>query len=172
MGVEIAPIQQQELKSTGCPGVMNWTAKELGVEADQLQIYVDGALALSSNVQPCEACANLQNAALTLKDTDGSQIKALGQVINEFAAAGTPPSEEQMAMIATALNNPKEGTQYALAAQWLNALAKYTSVLHNDLKLPVDESMRYAAKYTSPVTNGNDAAVAAFVQAKMATLGE
>ena len=68
MEIGIAPIQQQEIKSTGCPAVMNWVAKELGVEADQLQIYIDGALALSSNVQPCEACANLQSAALTLKD--------------------------------------------------------------------------------------------------------
>jgi hypothetical protein len=150
---------------------MNWVAKELGVEADQLQIYIDGALALSSNVQPCDSCAKLQNAALTLKDADGAQIKALGQVINEFTRAGTPPSEEQMAMIATALQNPKEGTQYALAAQWLNALAEYTNILHNDLKLPASESMARAAKYASPVVNGDNAALAAFVQAKLAGLG-
>ena len=150
---------------------MNWVAKELGVEADQIQIYIDGALALSSNIQPCDTCAKLQNAALTLKDMDGKQIKALGQVINEFAGAGTPPSEEQMAMIASALNNPKEGTQYALAAQWLNALAEYTSILHNDLNLPANESMARAAKYTSPVINGDNNALAAFVQAKLAALG-
>jgi hypothetical protein len=150
---------------------MNWVAKELGTSADQLQIYIEGTLALSSNVQPCDTCAKLQNAALTLKDIDGKQIKALGQVINEFAGAGTPPSEEQMAMIATALNNPKEGTQYALAAKWLNAMAEYTNIMHNDLKLPTNEAVTHVAKYVSPVVNGNNAAVAAFVQAKLAGLG-
>ena len=115
----VAPIQQPELKFTGCPAVMNWVAKELGVEQDQIQIYFSGAMAMSSSVQPCDSCARLKNTALVLMDADGAQVKALGEVVNEFTAAGAPPSEEQMAMIAASLKNPEEGTRYALAAQWL-----------------------------------------------------
>jgi hypothetical protein len=168
--VTVAPIQQPELKFTGCPAVMNWAAKELDVEADQLQIYMVGSLSLSSNVQPCEACANLQSAALTLKDADGSRIKALGQVVSEFAAGS--PSEEQFAMIAVALQNPEEGTPYALAKQWLNGMTEYVSILHNDLNLSIDDSVRYVAKYTSRIINGDNAALSAFIQAKLADLSE
>ena len=168
----VAPIQQYQLASTGCPAVMNWAAKELGLEADQIQIYVAGALALSGSVQPCEACANLKNAALALKDADGSEVKALAQVINEVTGAGAPPSEEQMATIATTLSNPKEGTQYALAEQWLNAMAEYVNILHNEFQMPAKEAVTYVSKYTAPVVNGNDAALSAFVQARLAALSE
>jgi filamentous hemagglutinin family protein len=166
-----APIQQPELKFTGCPAVMNWVAKELGLDREQLQIYMDSTLAMSSGIQPCDVCARLKNTALVLMDADGTQLKALGQVVNEFAAGGAPPSEEQMAIIATALQNPKEGTQYALAAQWLDALAEYTNILNKDLQLPTDESTSLAAKYTAPVTGGDNAALAAYVQARLATIG-
>jgi len=146
-------------------------ANELGIEKDQLQIFVESTLSTSSDISPCEACARLKNSALALMDADGSQIKALGQVINEFASAGAPPSEEQMAMIAVTLRNPQEGTQYALAAQWLDALTAYITTLHKDLNLPMDESLAFATKYTTPVTGGNNAATAAYVQARLAGLG-
>jgi hypothetical protein len=165
-----APIQKPELKFTGCPALMNWVANELGVEKDQIQLYIEGAMAMSSDVQPCETCAHLKNTALVLMDTDGTQIQALGEVINEFAPAGAPPSEEQMAMIATALNNPQEGSRYALAAQWLDALAEYVNILHKDFNLPSNESMAFAAKYASPVITGDNAALAAYVQARLAGL--
>jgi hypothetical protein len=166
-----APIQQPELKFTGCPALMNWVAKELGVERDQIQLYFEGAMAMSSDVQPCETCARLKNTALALMDTDGTKTKALAQVVNEFAPAGAPPSEEQMAMIATAMNNPQEGSRYALAAQWLDALAQYVNILHKDFNLPTNESMAFAAKYTTPVTSSGNTAMAAYVQAKLAGLG-
>jgi hypothetical protein len=126
---------------------------------------------MSSNVQPCDICAQLKNTALVLMDADGSQIKALAAVVNEFAPAGTPLSEEQMAMIATAMQNPKEGSQYALAGQWLDALAQYVNILHKDMKLPVDESLAYATKYTTPVTSSDDTALAAYVQVRLAEIG-
>jgi hypothetical protein len=132
---------------------------------------MDSTLAMTSGIQPCDVCARLKNTALVLMDADETQLKALGQVVSEFAAAGAPPSEEQMAMIATALRNPQEGTQYALAAQWLDALAEYINILNKDLKLPADESMALAAKYTAPVTGGDNAALAAFVQVRLAAIG-
>ena len=39
------------------------------------------------------------------------------------------------------------------------------------MNLPIDESMAFADKYTSPVTGGDNAALAAYVQAKMDALG-
>jgi hypothetical protein len=149
---------------------MNWVASELGVPGDQLQIYMNGALALSSNVQPCDSCAKLQSMALMLKDADGSRVKALGQVVNEFASG--PPSDEQMASIAVALQNPEEGTQYALAQQWINGMTEYVRVLHKELNLPTDESVRYVTKYTAPITNGDNAALSAFIQARLAALSQ
>jgi hypothetical protein len=159
------------LKSAGCPALLNWVAKEIGVSKDQIQIYVEGAMAMSSSVQPCDVCARLKNSALVLMDADGAQLKALSQVVNEFSAGGAPPSEEQMAMIEVKLQNPQEGTQYAMAAEWLNALADYIKILHSDLQLPTDESMAFAAKYTTPATSSDNTAMAAYVQAKLAGMG-
>jgi filamentous hemagglutinin family protein len=167
---DAAPIQQNQLKSMGCPALMNWVAKELGVEQDQIQLYVEGAMAMSGDVQPCEICAQLKNTALVLLDADGSQLKALAGVVNEFAG-GAPPSEEQMAMIAAVMNNPQEGSQYALAAQWLDALTNYVNILNKDLKLPMDESLAFAQKYTSPAVNSDNAALASYVQARLMSLG-
>jgi filamentous hemagglutinin family protein len=167
----VAPIQQQQLKSTGCPALTSWVAKELGVESDQIQIYMEGTLALGDSVQPCQVCAQLKNSALVLMDADGSQMKALAGVVNEFAGGGAPPSEEQMAMIATAMHNPQEGSQYALAAQWLDALTEYVNILNKDLKLPMDESLAFAGKYTSPAVNSGNVALAAYVQARLTAIG-
>jgi hypothetical protein len=109
---------------------------------------------------------------MRLRQTPAGTYRSRGTGINEVAGPGTPPSEEQFATIATMLNNPKEGTQYALAAQWLDALTEYTSILHEDFQMPTDETMTYVAKYTTPVVNGDNAAVAAFVQTKLASLNK
>jgi filamentous hemagglutinin family protein len=171
ISVAAAPIPQPELKSGGCPALMSWVANELSLEADQLQIYMDGSLAMTSDVQPCDMCARLQGAALALMDAGGTQLAALARVVNAVAAGPGPVSDEQMAMIAASLKKPAEGSDYALAAQWLDSLVQYVSILNNEMGMTADESAAFAAKYTAPVTGGDNAAVAAYVQARLAALG-
>ncbi|MHC4529276.1 MAG: hypothetical protein ACYS29_15480, partial [Planctomycetota bacterium] len=155
----------------GCPALMAWLADELGIPEDEIQVFVAGAFALNTNVQPCEACARLKEAASVLEDEDGARIAALAQVVNEFAAPGAPIAPEQMAAIASAIATPAPGTQYAAARQWLDALVAYVGVLNTEMGFSTAQAVAFAGKYTAAATAGSDANLAAYVQARLATLG-
>ena len=153
--------------------MMNWLANEVGIGEEQLQLYIgflSNATTFSMDIHPCDMCARLQNSAITLMDIDGAYIAALAAVVNEFITPGVPPSEEQMTLIATALVNPEEGTSYALAAEWFDALAEYIGILNNEMIFSTEESLAFADKYTASVTGGDDPAVAAYIAAQLAAL--
>lgn len=168
---EAAPIQEPEMKFAGCPALVNWLAGELDLNADQVQVLFAGARGVTYDIQPCDTCARLQSAALVLMDSDGSRLAALAKVISEYASAGTPPSEEQMAMIAAALENPGEGTDYALAGEWLDAMTQYVTILDSELGLATEDAVAAADKYVSPVTASDNTALAGFVSAQLAAIG-
>jgi hypothetical protein len=169
---EAAPIQEPVgIKIAGCPALTSWLAGELGVNAEQVQVLFANARGYTYDVQPCDTCARLQGAARILMDSDGSRIAALAKVVNEYAAAGAPPSEEQMAMIASAMENPEEGSDYALASEWLDAMTEYVSILNTELGLATEDAVATAGKYVSPVTTSDNTAVAGYVSAQLADIG-
>jgi hypothetical protein len=170
--IEAAPIQEPVgLKIAGCPALVSWLAGELGVNAEQVQILFSSARGYTYDVQPCDTCAQLQMTARVLVDDDGSRIAALAKVVNGHAAAGAPPSEEQMALIAAAMENPEEGSDNALASEWLDAMTQYVSILHNNFGLVMEDAVAAAGKYVSPVTTSDDTAVAGYVSARLAEIG-
>ncbi|MHC4622683.1 MAG: beta strand repeat-containing protein, partial [Planctomycetota bacterium] len=87
----------------GCPVLMQWLAAELGVPEETIQVYVANTFAYSTDINPCEACARLFDAANTL--ADNARVTALATVVSEYVATPAPPSDEQMALIAAALTN-------------------------------------------------------------------
>ena len=101
-------------------------------------------------MHPCEICARLNNASAILAES--SQIAALAQTINEFIEPGAPISPEQMASIAAVVAEPEEGTQYAAAGQWLDALTEYVAILNTDMGFSTADSVEFARKYTTPIT--------------------
>ena len=169
---EAAPIQEPVgLKLAGCPALISWLAGELGVSVEQVQILFANARGFTYDNQPCDTCARLQGAARILMDSDGSRIAALAKVVSEYAAAGAPPSEEQMALIAVAMENPEEGSDYALASAWLDAMTQYVSILNTELGLATEDAVAVAGKYVSPVTTSDDTAVAGYVSVRLAEIG-
>lgn len=155
-----------------CPTLMAWAAEELGLEGD-IQTYLSGAYVYTTDLQPCEMCARLRDAATILADEGGAQIAALGVVINEFAAPAAPISEEQMASIGQALAlHTDDGTHYASAGQWLDALVGYISILNSEIGWSTADSVAFATtKYVAPATAEADAAVVAYIEAQLAGLG-
>jgi hypothetical protein len=120
---------------------MNWLAAELGIEEKNLQISVANAFISSTNLEACEMAAGLINAAQSLNDPSGAGVAALEQVVNEFLTEGAPVSEEQMTLIAAALaDHTGDGTYYAAAGQWLDALVKYVSLLVNDMGFSAEDA--------------------------------
>ncbi len=171
--VAAAPLPENvELGVSGCPALIQWAADELGIEGQMAQIWIVNTLASSRDIQPCDACANLRAAATVLQDADGTHIAAMAQVINEFASSTAPPSEEQMASIADAIaNNTEAGNAYALAGEYIDALVAYVGVLE-DLGYSSEDSITVASdKYIAPLAEGDNVGLAAYVSARLTSLG-
>ena len=163
---------KEEFGEGGCPPLMNWLAIEIGVPAEDIQVVVADTLALNTDIQPCEMCARLLAASNTMQDPDGTQIAAMASVVNEFATATAPPSPEQMTAIAAALaEHVDDGTYYASAGQWIDALVAYVGIMNSEMGYSASDSVAFAEKYLTPVTQTGNAALNAYVQARLVALG-
>jgi len=116
--------------------------------------------------------ARLKDAAKILEDPNGTGVAALARVVNEFIALDVPISEEQIAMIAAALaSHTDEGTHYAAAGRWLDALAEYVSILKDEMGWSADDSVTLVMdKYGAPIKESDDASLIAYVEARLAAL--
>ena len=92
-------------------------------------------------------------------------------VVNEFVAPDAPIAPEQMASIASAMVSPEAGTYYAAAGQWLDALAEYVGILNTEMGFSVPDSVAAVDKYVTPITEGDNVSLAAYVAARLAALG-
>jgi hypothetical protein len=155
-----------------CPALIAWAGEELALEGD-IQTYLAGAYVYTTDLQPCDMCARLRDAATVLADEGGSQIAALGQVINEFAAPAAPISAEQIASIGQALAlHTDDGTYYAAAGQWLDALVEYIGIINSEIGWSMADSVAFVtSKYVAPATANVDATVAAYIEARLSALG-
>jgi hypothetical protein len=157
----------QDIDMEGCPALMQAAAGEIGVAAETIQISIARAHAGNPNIQPCEACQGLVNSAAILQDPAGTHLAALGQVLNDFASGPTPPPPGQMAAIRMALaEHVDDGTHYAAARQWDDALAAYVGAV-TELGLTQADAMTAVAKYVST----DDATLSAYISARLSEIG-
>lgn len=171
---ESAPLWKfEEFKVGGCPALMKWMVKELGTSTVDIRIYVARTLALSSAIHPCEACSRLQQAAFVLGDVDRQYINAIAEVVNEFVAPDAPISEEQMALIAATFSEHiDDGTQYAVAGEYINALAEYIGIITEEIGWSSDYATAFVMdKYGTAITESGDANLTAYVMAQLASFG-
>ena len=161
-----------EIEYSGIPALAKWVAKELGVKGAQIEIWLTNALTFSRDIQPYETYARFRTAAVILKDNAGTRIKALTQVINEFASSTAPPTEEQMASIADAIaSNAGADNHYGLAEEYLNALAQYISILNAEMGFSMSEAVELAkANYVDQLAVRGNPNVAAYVSSRLAAL--
>lgn len=164
------PLEEEEFENGGCPALLNWLAAELGIEEQNLQISVANAFISSTNLQACDMAAGLMSAAKILNDTDGTVVAALEQVVNEFLTEGAPASEEQMTLIAAALaDHAGDGTYYAAAGQWLDALVKYVGILTNEMGFSAEDATAFVMdKYSASIKDSDDASIlVAYIEANL-----
>ncbi len=160
------PAEEQEFEEGGCPALMNWFANELELEGEN-QISIDNAFTFSTDIPPCDRSARLKDAAGILADPCG--VAALAEVVNEFVAPEVPISDEQMAMIAAALaSHNDDGTHYAEASRWLDALAEYIGILNNEMGWSISNSIAFVLdKYGKPIEQIGDVNLIAYIQARL-----
>ena len=175
--VEAAPLHKEEkFRIGGCPVLMALAAEELGITKDNIQVYLENALANSEDIQACDTSARLVDSAAILRDTEGTGIAALTQVINEFVSTAMPISEEQMASISQTLalyRNADDKPHYAAAGQWLDALVEYVGILNTEIGWPTDESVTFVAdKYVAPAIEGGDVSLVMFLQLRLEALSD
>jgi len=161
--------EEEEFEEGGCPALMNWLANELELDGES-QLSIDNAFLYSSDIQPCELCARLKDAAAILADPFG--VAALAQVVNEFAAPEAPISDERMALIAAALvGHTDDGTHYAEASRWLDALVEYIGILNNEMGWPISHCVAFVLdKYGKSIEQTGDVNLIAYIQARLAGL--
>jgi hypothetical protein len=166
-------LERIELEYSGCPALTMWAAEELNVDQRVIQIWVVNALASAREIQPCDTCARLKQAATVLQDAEGTRIAALTQVINEFTSSDAPPSEEQMALIANAISsNIATADHYTVAGEYLDALAQYVGILNNEMGFSAEESSAFAVdNHISRLAGSENNSVAAYLAARLAALG-
>jgi len=166
-------VENAGLGGGGCPALMTWLSNELGVDEEGLQVYLANAFVYSTDCQPCVIAAKLRDLAVVLEDPEGTGIAALAQVISEFVTTPAPPSEEEMAAIAERLaSHIGDETYYAAAEQWIDALVAYVGVLTDEMGWSADKAIAFVMEnYGSPVTDSGNAALTAYVQARLAASG-
>ena len=162
----LEPEDKGEVEQTDKEALMQWLVDELG--ESNVQAYLARAYppSLHTDLRPYKAAARLQNFAAILKDPAGAHIAALSQVIGEVIQADVPPSPEQSAMIAQSFaEHAGDGTHYALAGQWIDALAEYTGTLNSEIGWSTDKSIAFVmGKYGSGIIESGDLRTAMFVQ--------
>jgi hypothetical protein len=123
----------------------------------------------ATDLRPHEAASRLRDLVAILHDSDGARTAALTRVVNEFVSPDAPPTSEQMASIAGAFaSHRNDGTHYAAAGQWLDALVEYTGILNSDIGWPMDKSIAFVmGKYGTALTEASDINVTAFIQMRL-----
>jgi hypothetical protein len=140
---------------------------------EMAQAYLTGAFLQATDLSPHQAALQLRNLVEILHDTDGTRIAALVQVVTEFVQVPMAPSGEQMDSIATALAlHGNDGTHYAEAGQWLDALTEYVGILNTDIGWSLDESISFVmGKYGTAITETGNISVIAYIQIRLEGFG-
>jgi len=169
-----APIPDEKLDTSGCSSLMKWAAKETGIDPKKMNVWMSNSLALANGIHPCDTCARLKKAAMVLRDYPGTRIAALNQVVNEFASSNAPLSEEMDASITAAIvSNDGGDSRYAKAGAYLDSLAEYVAILNSEMNFTLADSMMLAAdRYVAPIAEGDNAALAGFLAARLTALSE
>jgi filamentous hemagglutinin family protein len=168
--VSFEPESRGEVAGADLEALLQWLAEELG--EDTVQTYLENAYLHSTDLRPYKVAARLMNLATVLKDSEGTRVAALATVVGEFVEQGTLPAEEQMSSIGAELEQHRgDGSHYAAAGEWLDALALYAEILSAEMGWSRDRSVEFVmGKYGATATGAADVSVTAFIQMHLEAL--
>jgi filamentous hemagglutinin family protein len=167
--MQLQAAEQRAPQVEGCPAIIAAATEELGITPENIQVAMANAMASATDIQPCDTCARLVNAAAILKDVDGSRMQALIESINAIAPANIPFTPEIGTQIATTFEGHKgDGTAYASALEYVDAFVEYVKILDKEMNSPVGDSMAFVMeKHGQSLTASDNANVAAFVASRL-----
>jgi hypothetical protein len=156
---------------------MEWLAGELGLEPEKVHVTLlhassesQGAVknkassGYKADIQLCELSAQLRDAAAILDDVEGTRLAALSEAINDLAPPEAPLTDETATSVVTAFEQAREGTQYAIAKEYVDAFAQYVTLLDATFASLVDDSQAFVFdKYGESMMENNNPNITAFV---------
>jgi len=151
-----APLFREEiLDQSGCPALMQWFASEVELPKDQINVILNNADYLATDIQPCDSCARLKNQADTMARMAPTQVDAWASTVT--AGMAGPISPEMMDGIRTALaDNPA-------ALSFDDAATEYVRVLNEELGFDRESAVALlTSKYTP-----NQAELEAYINARV-----
>jgi len=171
-----APLPLEEFPVIeGCPVLMQAAALELGIGSETIQVAMARGLAMTPNIQPCDACANIVNYARVLQDVDGTRMAAMLQIFNEIAPVDAPFTPEMGTSIAMAFSeriNDDTMPQYATAMEYVDAFVGYVLALDEGLNSPVGDSVAFVmGKYGDAVTASDNPNIGTFIATRLEATG-
>lgn len=152
----LAPLFREEvLDQSGCPALMQWFASEVELPKDQINVILNNADYLATDIQPCDSCARLKHQADTMARMDQGQIDVWANTVMTGMAG--PISPEMMDGIRTALaGNPA-------ALSFDDAATEYVRVLNEELGFDRESAVALlTSKYTP-----NQAELEAYINARV-----
>jgi len=161
-----APLDKQILPSIeGCPALLETVSSELGITKETIQISIVEAFAASVNIQPCESLARCVDAAAILSDQGGVRRAAIKELFDEFAPMDAPFTPVMAAEIVTKLaEHVNDGTNYAAAAEYLDAFVEYIRIMDDEMGAPMGDSRAFVMeKYGSSILEDDNGNIAAFL---------
>jgi hypothetical protein len=167
--MQFSGITERVPEVSGCPAIVAAATQEIGITPENLQVAMGNSMASATDIQPCDTCARLINAAAILKDVDGSRMAALVEAINAIAPADVPFTPEIGAQIATAFEGHKgDGTAYASAVEYIDAFVEYVKILDNEMSSPVGDSVAFVLeKHGQGISSSDNANIAAFIASRL-----
>jgi hypothetical protein len=136
-------------------------------------------MATNPNLQPCNACENLLEAASVLKGINEENIAVMAAIFAQLAPPNAPFTPEVQATVATALANYRnmdeqlvtmtdeqyqEYQQYAITNEIIDKFVDYVAVLENDLKLPIGDSLALVMdKYFDSIDESGNPNIGAYL---------
>jgi hypothetical protein len=156
----------------GCPAVISAATEEVGVPPQAIQLWIGKSLASNIDIQPCDVCSRIVEAAAVLRDSDGSRFAALAEIINSIAPADMPFSPEFGVQIVESLRQMSdEDNRYAVALEYMDAFVEYANILEKELPGLVDSPVEFVmAKYGSSIIDDDNANIATFVAMQLQTV--
>ncbi|MHC4497772.1 MAG: hypothetical protein ACYS21_01510, partial [Planctomycetota bacterium] len=140
------------------------------VSDSQNAVGTKTSIAYKGDIQWCLACSKLKDSVQVLTDPNGAGAAILAQVIDPLMPSnGTPPSPEQLDVIAVALKAAAEDTQYASAQEFVDAVVTYVTTLTDELGWdPADAIALFMENHGAPITE--DESVSLYIGALLTNI--
>jgi hypothetical protein len=173
-------IESAQVESVDLDELLAWLVSEFGENAKTYfaDAYRDE---YSTEMIPIKSALRLRELSSILGDYE-AYIAALMQVVGEFAGSEQPMAPEQLDATRQAIAlhfNAGDDTHYAMAGQWLNAIAEYFSILTNtetgeytEIGMPPMVSLGHImTRYIGPAQRNTDERVVEYIDTYIELLG-